>query len=86
MLLVDVPWEVPEMTATMAPPKKRKGMGRPKAEDPKRSLASLKGGERYAKWLAGLVDHSHLPVTILIEHALREYAERHGYTAPQPKR
>jgi hypothetical protein len=71
---------------SMAPPKKKKAMGRPKASDPKRSLASLKGGGKYAEWLVGLVEHSHLPVTILIEHALREYAERHGYSAPQPKR
>lgn len=61
-------------------------MGRPKAADPKRSLASLKGGEQYAKWLDGLVAHSHLPVTILIEHALREYAENHGFKEAQPKR
>jgi len=70
----------------MARPKQGKAMGRPKALDPKRSLASLKGSENYGKWLAGLVDHSHLPVTILIEHALREYAETHGYAEPQPKR
>jgi hypothetical protein len=74
---------------TMAPPKKKKTKssgGRPKALDPKRSLASLKGGEPYALWLDGLVSYSHLPVTILIEHALREYAEKHGYKEVQPKR
>jgi hypothetical protein len=72
--------------STMARPKKRNVGGRPKADDPKRSLASLKGGEKYAKWFNGLVEYSHLPATILIEHALREYAERHGYGDPQPKR
>ena len=66
--------------------KKQRVVGRPKSRDPKRSLASLKGGEAYATWLTGLVDHSHLPVTILIEHALREYAENHGYDEPQPRR
>lgn len=65
---------------------KPKAMGRPKSADPKKSLASLKGGEAYSEWLDGLVDHSHLPVTILIEHALREYAENHGYEPEQPRR
>ncbi len=72
---------------TMARPKKRKAAGgRPKVSDPKRSLASLKGGEAYAKWLDGLANHSHLPLALLIEHALREYAGSHGYAEPQPKR
>lgn len=70
----------------MARPKKKPPVGRPKSSDPKRSIASLKGGKAYEGWLNGLADHSHLPVTILIEHALREYAEKHGYEAPQPKR
>lgn len=71
----------------MPMPKKRpKAVGRPKVVEPKRSLASLKGGDLYAQWLNGLVDHTHLPITILIEHALREYAQSHGYEAVQPKR
>jgi hypothetical protein len=51
-----------------------------------KSLASIKGGAEYATWLEGLAEHAHLPLTILIEHALREYAENHGYTNSQPKR
>lgn len=74
---------------TMAPPKKEKAKnkgGRPKSVDPKVSLASLKGSEQYRVWLEGLAEHSHLPLAILIEHALREYAENHEYPALQPKR
>jgi len=64
----------------------RPAPGRPKADDPKRSLASLKGGVKYARWLEGLAAHAHLPTALLIEHALREYAERHGYDQAQPRR
>lgn len=72
----------------LMPPKKPKKPtpGRPKTENPKRSLASLKGSEEYAEWLESLTDHSHLPTAILIEQALREWAENHGFTKPQPKR
>jgi hypothetical protein len=72
----------------MARPKKKPAtsVGRPKSENPKLSLASLKGNAEYAEWLRGLVEHSHLPTTILLEHALREYAEKHGYAPRQPRR
>ena len=66
--------------------KRKPAGGRPKADDPKRSLASLKGGVKYSEWSDGLVGHSHLPATILIEHALREYAENHGHDGPQSRR
>ena len=73
--------------ALMPPPKKCKAAGgRPRSSDPKRSLASIKGGKAYEKWLVGLARFAHLPITILIEHALREYAERHGYPEKQPDR
>jgi hypothetical protein len=51
-----------------------------------KSLATIKGGAEYAVWFDGLAEHAYLPFTILIEHALREYAENHGYTKPPPKR
>ena len=71
----------------MATERKRKSAGgRPKAEDPKRSLASLKGGEKYSEWFDGLVEFANLPATILVELALREYAEKHGYSKGQPRR
>ncbi len=60
--------------------------GRPKADDPKRSLVSLKGGEKYAGWFDGLVSHVNLSAAVVMELALREYAANHGYSEPQPKR
>lgn len=67
--------------------KKQKSVGgRPKTPDPKKPIASFKGTVEFAAWFNGLVEHVHLPATILIEHALREYAERHGYKTPAPKR
>lgn len=70
---------------TMARPKKR-AVGRPKNLGPKPTLVSLRGSEEYREWLEGLANRSHLPMAILLEHALREYAERHGYEKPQPRR
>lgn len=74
------------MTAMAAPKKPTNKGGRPKNADPKASLASLKGSEQYRAWLEGLAEHAHLPLAILIEHALREYAENHGYEPVQPRR
>jgi hypothetical protein len=72
---------------TMPPPRKpKKAGGRPRSAEPKLPLASLKGSEKYRKWLEGLARHAHLPVAILIEHALREYASTHGYDQEQPQR
>lgn len=70
----------------MARPKTKAVGGRPRAEDPKRSLVSLKGGKRFADWLDKLSEFTHLPPTILMEHALRVYAEQQGFPDPQPKR
>lgn len=74
------------MLETPTMPKKKSPVGRPKSTDAKVSLASLKGSAGYADWFVGLVAFSHLPASILIEAAVREYAERHGYTKPQPQR
>lgn len=72
---------------TMARPKKSASpKGRPKVDDPKKSLISLKGSDKYAGWLDGLIAHVNLPPTMMMELALREYAKNHGYDVPQPKR
>lgn len=72
----------------MPTPKKRtpKLAARVKSAEPKPTIASIKGGAAYAAWLEALAGHAHLPVALLIEHACREYAERHGFGEPQPKR
>lgn len=71
--------------ATMA---KRKSVGgRPPEPEPLRGLISLKGTEALEAWIDGLVDHTHQGTrALLVKNALREYAERHGYEKPQPRR
>jgi hypothetical protein len=71
--------------STLMPPKKRAG-GRPKTPDPKRSIASFRGTTGFADWFEWLVTHRRLPASVLIEHALIEYAERHGYKPKAPER
>ncbi len=60
--------------------------GRPKASDPKTPIASIKGGSAYKQWLKDLADFSRLPITILVEHALFEYAQTHEFPKEPPKR
>lgn len=56
-------------------------------DEAKRTIAGLCGTRAFGEWLDELVDFSHLGSrTLLVEHALREYAYRHGYTTPQPRR
>jgi hypothetical protein len=71
--------------ATMPPSRKRAG-GRPKVPKPKRSIASFKGTDEFAAWFDGLIAHSRLPASILIEHALLLYAEKEGYKPKPPER
>ena len=49
-------------------------------------LPSLQRPGRHRPSPGGSSEHAHLPLAILIEHSLREYAENHGYEAPQPRR
>lgn len=73
----------PKQARRPAPARK---VGRPKTDVPKVSIASIKGTPAYAAWLDGLAKHARLPVAILIEHALFEYAAAHGYASEQPNR
>ena len=73
------------MDATMSP-KKRAGAGRPSVPQPMRPIASFRGKEPFEQWFEGLKKHSRLAGATLIEHALIEYAERHGYDVPAPER
>lgn len=66
--------------------KKTKG-GRPKAPEPIKSLVSLKGSEAFERWLDELVEHARQGTrALLTKNALADFAERHGFTKPQPKR
>lgn len=52
-----------------------------------RSFVSFKGTMAMEAWIDGLVDHTHQGTrALLVKNALREYAERHGYEKPQPRR
>ena len=70
----------------MAESKKRVGAGRPAVPQPKRPIASFRGKPEFEQWFEGLKKHSRLAGATLIEHALIEYAERHGYEATPPER
>jgi hypothetical protein len=70
----------------MAGPKKQVGAGRPSVPQPKRPIASFRGKPEFESWFEGLKKHSRLAGATLIEHALIEYAERHGYEPTPPER
>jgi hypothetical protein len=71
----------------MATPKKRKpGAGRPRAENPKRMIASLKGSEEFAAWFDELLEFLRIPTATAIEHGLICLAKERGFTKPPPKR
>jgi hypothetical protein len=77
---------------TMA--RKKKAGGRPKSTEPTRSvILSFRATEAYATWLDGLVDHCRkgadydgLPVTAVVEQALKCLARERGYDPDPPKR
>jgi hypothetical protein len=61
-------------------------MGRPKKPNPQKTILSLKGADEWKDWLARLTDFSRMPTAVLIDVALKEWAERHGFPDPPPKR
>lgn len=67
----------------MPPPKKR--AKKKTASVVQRNLLSLKGTDEFKDWLDGLAKRTGAPVTVTIERALRELAERVGYP-PAPDR
>lgn len=71
----------------MPQPKKRKSLGgRPKTPELKKPIASFRGTLKFAEWFNGLAAHMRLPASVLIEHALIEFAAKHGYKEPAPDR
>ena len=73
--------------ALLEMPAKKKGAGRPKSPEPVRSLMAVKGTGEFETWLDGLVEHTGLRTRSLVAvHALKEYAEKHGYAVPMPRR
>lgn len=74
--------------ATMAEPKKRKPVkGRPKGpKSPRKIIVTFKGYEEFDEWLSRLASFRRLPVSVLIEHALIEYARKHEFDEEAPER
>jgi hypothetical protein len=69
------------------PKQPKRGKGRPREPKPMKSLVSLKGTEDFEEWLDELVDHAHQGTrSLLMKNAIREYAERHDFKKPMPKR
>jgi len=67
-------------------------MGKKKAGDQgaeseaRRNVVSIRGTERWRDWLMGLAAHRRLKASDVIDQALIEYAQRHGYDKPAPPR
>lgn len=75
------------MSPTMAAPKKRKPGGRPKGEKPPREvIVAFKGYPEFGDWIRRLAVARRLPVSVLIEHALIEYAKAHEFDEDAPER
>jgi hypothetical protein len=72
-------------------------MARPKKSAPKpardktadavrqRNILALKGTDAWKAWLDGFAARKGMPVTVLVDHALRELAKRDGYPDPPPR-
>lgn len=68
-------------------PKSRKGIGgRPKVPKPKQSIASFKGTAEFAQWFEELLAHARMPASVLIEHAMIDYAAKVGFAKKPPDR
>ena len=62
-------------------------MGRPKKRKEGEVVGiAIRGSQEWRDWVNGLADSRRLKVTDLIDQALVEYAERHGYEPKPPKR
>jgi hypothetical protein len=50
------------------------------AESPRqRNILALRGTDEWKAWLDGYAARKGMPITVLIDHALREQAKRDGY-------
>jgi hypothetical protein len=77
------------MAVTMTQPKKKRkpGAGRPKGEKPPRAvIVTFKGYPEFDEWMDRLAASMRLPKSLLIEHALIEYARSHEFDEPPPER
>jgi hypothetical protein len=65
-------------------------VGRPKRmlseEDQASAVITTRGTKKWHAWVLRLADFRRLRATDLIDQALVEYADKHGFTEPAPKR
>jgi hypothetical protein len=52
----------------------------------RKSIVVIKGTQAWAGWYRRLVKHSRMPGPALIDNALKEWAERHGFKEEPPER
>jgi hypothetical protein len=74
------------MDAVSELPMAEKKPGRSKRTSPQKSVHVVKGSDEWRDWLARLTDFSRMPTSVLVDVALKEWAERNGFPDPPPKR
>jgi hypothetical protein len=75
-----------EFTAVADPKKKKPKASLPKARGARVVIITMKGYPEFDEWLRRLATHSRLPASVLIEHALIEYARSHDFGEEAPER
>jgi hypothetical protein len=70
--------------------KVRESMGRKKkaesAGDPRMFGIAIRGSREWRDWVNRLADFRRMKATDMVDQALVEYAERHGFEEEAPKR
>ena len=65
----------PKKAPTAAPVKSAEGTRQ-------KNVLALRGTDEWKTWLDGFAERKGMPVTVLVDHALRELAKRDGYQDP----
>jgi hypothetical protein len=74
----------PKATPAAGKEGKAKAAPVPAADEPSRlkNVLALRGTDEWKEWLNGFATRKGMPVTVLVDHALRELAKREGYQDP----
>lgn len=54
--------------------------------EPRKSVVVVKARRAWASWYRKLAKHSRMPGPVLVEIALKEWAERNSFRDPPPER
>jgi hypothetical protein len=72
---------------TVAKKKTRPPVPTPEPEPERQAVVlTMRGKPEWKTWLKKLSKHCHLKVSVCVEQALMEYAERRGFTEASPDR